>query len=337
MQFPASLVRIPAYGSRSSGPHPRVTLSTRRSDGISARAETLSIPITLVILLLAFGALMAAFMPLGLGLIAVLTATSLMAVTSQVFHIDSSASTLVLLIGLAVGVDYSLFYVRRQREERAAGRSNHEAIAIAAATSGRAVLTSGLTVIIAMGAMYLTGQGTFMGMAVGTMLVVAVAVIGSLTLLPALLALLGDRIERGRNPWLGRWLAAQRARGDSRVWSAILRRVLRHPGLAATGAAALLVALAVPALGLKTAVPGATDIPPRCRSSRRTTASCARSRVTHACSGRGEGAQRYDSGHRRLHRFVQARRARDGGHARADHDGGQREPRCRHRERSAHR
>ena len=155
-------LRVEEFGAASAGHALNQTIGRDFS-----RAETLSIPITLVILLLAFGALMAAFMPLGLGLIAVLTATSLMAVTSQVFHIDSSASTLVLLIGLAVGVDYSLFYVRRQREERAAGRSNHEAIAIAAATSGRAVLTSGLTVIIAMGAMYLTGQGTFMGMAVG--------------------------------------------------------------------------------------------------------------------------------------------------------------------------
>ena len=149
---------------------------------------------------------MAALVPLVLALTSVMAAGGLLALASNGLHVDSSASTMMLLIGLAVGVDYSLFYIRRQREERAAGRSTLEAVDIAAATSGRSVLVSGLTVIAAMAGMFLTGQHTFMGMAEATILVVAVAVLGSLTVLPATLALLGDRLEKGRIPWLGRWL-----------------------------------------------------------------------------------------------------------------------------------
>ena len=105
-----------------------------------------------------------------------------------------------MLVGLAVGVDYSLFYIRREREERAAGRSKLDALDIAAATSGRAVLVSGMTVMIAMAGMFLTGNTTFMGMGLGTILVVAVAVLGSLTVLPAILAAFGDKHQQGPDP-----------------------------------------------------------------------------------------------------------------------------------------
>jgi putative drug exporter of the RND superfamily len=227
-----------------------------------SRAESISIPLTLGILLLAFGALVAALVPVTLGLTAVITASGLLALASQGFHTDESAGTLILLIGLAVGVDYSLFYIRREREERAAGRSREEALAIAAATSGHAILVSGLTVMLSMSAMYLTGVGTFIGMAEGTVLVVAVAVAGSLIALPALLALLGDNLDRGRMPWLGRWMQRRRATGDSRFLRLVLRPVLAHPGVAAVAAGGLLVALALRALGLRTAVLGTADIPP---------------------------------------------------------------------------
>jgi RND superfamily putative drug exporter len=226
-----------------------------------SRAELTSVPLTLVILLLAFGALFAALVPVGLGVTAVIAATGLLALASHALPTDSSAGTMVLLIGLAVGVDYSLFYVRRQREERLAGHGTSDALTIAAATSGHAVLVSGLTVIVAMSAMYLTGMGTFIGMAEGTVLVVATAVIGSLTALPAAISLLGDRIDHGRVPFLGRYLERRRAAGTGGVWRAVLRPVLRHPAASAAVSAAVLAALSLPALGLETAVLGTSDVP----------------------------------------------------------------------------
>jgi uncharacterized membrane protein YdfJ with MMPL/SSD domain len=160
----------------------------------------------------------------------------------------------LLLVGLAVGVDYSLFYIRRAREERAAGRSAGSALDVAAATSGRSVLISGLTVIAAMAGLFLTGQHTFIGMAQATVLVVAVAVLGSLTVLPAMLSLLGDRVDRGRIPWFGKWLQRRRASGASRLWTGIVDAVLARPRTSAALAAGLLAAAAIPAFSLHTSV-----------------------------------------------------------------------------------
>ncbi|HET7555564.1 MAG TPA: MMPL family transporter [Gaiellaceae bacterium] len=225
------------------------------------RAERISIPLTFVILWLAFAALVAALLPVGLALSAIVIAGGLVALTSHALPIDADAKSMVLLIGLAVGVDYSLFYFRRAREERAGGVSNQQAVAVAAATSGKAVLTSGLTVVVAMTALFLTGLGTFMGMAEATALVVAVAMLGSLTVLPALLSKLGDRVDRGRIPFLGRWLERRRIGGESRVWAAIVRPALTYPLVTVVLAAGFLVLLAVPAVHLKTASPGVGDLP----------------------------------------------------------------------------
>jgi uncharacterized membrane protein YdfJ with MMPL/SSD domain len=163
----------------------------------------------------------------------------------------------VILVGLAVGVDYSLFYIRREREERAAGRSKLDALDMAAATSGRAVLISGLTVMIAMAGMFLTGNATFMGMGLGTILVVAVAVLGSLTVLPAILAAFGDRINKGRIPLLRRRSEAR----DSRVWGWLVTRVMRRPVVAVVLAGGALLALSIPALGMQTKLSGTEDLP----------------------------------------------------------------------------
>jgi putative drug exporter of the RND superfamily len=225
------------------------------------RAERMSIPLTFLILWLAFAGLVAALLPLTLALSAIVIAGGLVAVTSHALPIDADAKSMILLIGLAVGVDYSLFYFRRAREERAGGVSNQEAVAVASATSGKAVLTSGLTVVVAMAALFLTGLGTFVGMAEATALVVAVAMLGSLTVLPALLSALGDRVERGRIPWLGKWLERRRTGGESRVWAAIIRPALRYPLVTILLAAGFLVLLAVPAVHLKTASPGVGDLP----------------------------------------------------------------------------
>ena len=225
------------------------------------RAETLSLPITLVILVLAFGALVAAGLPLLLGLTAVAGTIGLLGPLSQVFPLEEQVSSVVLLVGLAVGVDYSMFYLRREMEERDAGRSPQAALEAAAATSGRAVLISGFTVMIAMAGMFFAGNAVFVSFAVGTILVVAVAVLGSLTFLPAMLAWLGRKgwTEKGRVPYLGR--LRHRNHGESRVWGAILDRVLRRPLLSATAAFLALAALAIPALGMKTINTGLQGLP----------------------------------------------------------------------------
>jgi RND superfamily putative drug exporter len=223
------------------------------------RAETTALPITLIILLLAFGAVVAALVPLGLAAMAVAAAIGLLGPMSQLWPVDEAASSVILLIGLAVGVDYSMFYLRREREERAAGRSSEAALEAAAATSGRAVLVSGITVAIAMAGMYLAGASTFTSFATGTILVVAIAVIGSLSVLPALLSWLGDRVNKGRIPFLTP--PEQRVGEQTRIWSAILDPVLRRPAISATLAAAFLLVLAIPVLNLKMAVPGIDSLP----------------------------------------------------------------------------
>jgi RND superfamily putative drug exporter len=221
------------------------------------RAGLLSLPVTIVILIIAFGALVAAGIPLLLALTGVLATMGLLAIPSHIWPVDDNVSAVVLLIGLAVGVDYSLFYLKREREERAAGRSESAALAAAAATSGRAVLVSGLTVMAAMAGMFLTGDKTFSSFAMATIMVVAIAVLGSLTVLPALLSRLGDRVNKARVPLLYR---LQRP-GGGRGWSWILDRVLRRPVVSVVVSVAILVALALPALGMKTVVPGAEAFP----------------------------------------------------------------------------
>jgi RND superfamily putative drug exporter len=222
------------------------------------RAEFTSLPVTLVILVLAFGALVAAGIPLLLGLTSVAAALGLTALLSHVLHVDESINSVILLIGLAVGVDYSLFYLRREREERARGRSPAEALQVAAATSGRAVLVSGLTVMTAMAGMFLMGSRVFWSFGMGTLLVVAIAVVGSLTVLPAVLSKLGDRVDRGRIPFLRRIASRD---GESRFWSAIVGAVLRHPVVWGGFAAALLIALAIPAFRLHTVNSGVQGLP----------------------------------------------------------------------------
>src|SRR3954468_5233256 len=221
------------------------------------KAETLSLPITLVILFAAFGALVAAGIPLLLGLTAVMGTMGIVAGLSHVLEMSDQGS-LILLVGLAVGVDYSLFYLRREREERAAGADSASALQTAAATSGRAVLISGITVMIAMAGMFMTGNMEFTSMAVGTMVVVALSVIGSLTVLPAMLATLGDKVERGRIPFLGRRRKPVR---ESRGWGAVIDRVMRRPKLSILLAGGLLVAMSIPALGMHTKQSGIDALP----------------------------------------------------------------------------
>jgi RND superfamily putative drug exporter len=229
------------------------------------RAELLSLPVTLVVLVLAFGALVAASVPLLLGITAVAAAMGALGVVSQLVPSGDTTGSLVVLIGLAVGVDYSLFYVRREREERRAGHGPEAALRAASASVGRAILVSGVTVMVALAGLLLTGIPAFSSMAVGTILVVAIALLGSLTVLPATLALLGDRIERGRLPLVARLRdrrrAAAAAAGRSTAWGRMARAVTRRPVVALVTAVAVLLAVAAPALNMRTAEGGIDWLP----------------------------------------------------------------------------
>jgi RND superfamily putative drug exporter len=223
-----------------------------------AQAGELSLPVTLILLTITFGTLVAASVPLWIGLSAVIATLGLVNLPSQILPIDSNLPAVILLIGLAVGVDYSLFYLKREREERAAGRSEGAALEAAAATSGRAVLISGATVIVAMAGMFISGDKTFISFGMGTILVVAVAVFASLTVLPAMLSWLGDRVEKGRVPILGR---RRRGVGESRFWSSLTGAVMRRPLISLLVAGGALIALAIPALGLKSVTSGVDEMP----------------------------------------------------------------------------
>jgi RND superfamily putative drug exporter len=238
-------------------------LSKAFADDFS-KAGMLSIPVTLVILVLTFGALIAAGVPLLLGITAVVGTIGLLGPISHVISLNDFINEVVLLVGLAVGVDYSLFYLRREREEKARGHDPKDAVAIAAATSGRAVLISGVTVIVAMAGMLLAGDSTFTALGIGAMLVVLVAMIGSVTVIPALLSGSGKWLERGRIPFLGKRMARARERDvetGGRGWNAVLNPVLRHPLVALVGATALLLAMASPLLHMHTADSGVSAIP----------------------------------------------------------------------------
>jgi putative drug exporter of the RND superfamily len=212
------------------------------------QAEVTSVPVSLALLLLVFGALIAAGIPLLLAGTAVITAISLLSIPDRLFPIDPLTQPIVLLVGMAVGIDYSLFYLRRVREERTAGASTQAALRTAARTSGRAIVAAGLTVIGCLAGLFVAGFQAFDGIALGTIIVVAVSVLGSLTFLPALLSLLGKATDKARVPFLGRRQAVAR---PSRLWRAVVTAVTRRPLVLGGFAAVALLALATPLAGLR--------------------------------------------------------------------------------------
>ncbi|MEV8557084.1 MMPL family transporter [Streptomyces sp. NPDC051917] len=218
------------------------------------QAEYSAVPVALGILLIAFGALVAALLPVALAITAIMATMGLMGLVSHLQPMSDTANSVMLLVGLAVGVDYCLFYLRREREEREAGRDPGTALRIAAATSGRAVIVSGVTVCVAMAGMLFTGLAEFEAMGLASLMVVAVAMVGSVTVLPALLSLLGERVEKGKIPFLSRRnRSRKRAAGEgSRVWTTVLRGVLARPLVSVVVAAGALLAVAAPALGMNT-------------------------------------------------------------------------------------
>ncbi|HWH54191.1 MAG TPA: MMPL family transporter [Gaiellaceae bacterium] len=224
------------------------------------RAEKLAVPTTLIILIFAFGALVAAGLPVLLAFSGVLAAFGLSSLVSHAVPASDATQSVILLVGMAVGVDYSLFYLKRDREERQRGQDPHNALLRTARTSGQAVLISGVTVLIAVAGMMVVGDPTFRSIGIGTMIVVAVAIIGSLSVLPAMMHRLGNNVDKGRIPFISRISANT---GESRLWGAILRPVMRHPAVAVVLAGGGLLILSIPALtGLNTKFPSVTDLPP---------------------------------------------------------------------------
>jgi RND superfamily putative drug exporter len=223
------------------------------------RAELFSLPVTLAVLLIAFGAVVAAGVPLLLGVGAVATAMGVTAWVSRAFMpVDDATSSLLLLIGLAVGVDYALFVLRRSREERALGATPREAVKRAGATAGRAVVISGVTVVVAMSGMLVAG-GIFTSLAIGALSVVAVAIVASMTVLPALLSVLGDKVDKLRLPIIGRRRSV--VDPSRSLWGRLAGRVVRRPLVWSLAAGAVLLALAAPAVAMRTGLPGDESLP----------------------------------------------------------------------------
>ena len=210
-------------------------------------AEGISLPVTLVLMLLAFGALIAAGIPVLLALGSVAATMGIAAAASHVVPAEPTVNSMIVLIGMAVGVDYSLFYLKREREERARGRTTLDAVEIAAQTSGHSILVSGLAVAASMAGLYLVDVVTFDSLALGAIVVVAVAVVGSITVLPALLVALGRWVDRPRVPLLWRLNRRIGAGGISRR---VLAPVVRRPAAALAASVAVVGVLAVPALGM---------------------------------------------------------------------------------------
>jgi len=243
-------MRIEEFGAASAN---HVIGKTVTSD--FKKAEFTSVPITLAILLVAFGAVVAAAIPVVLGFTAVLGAIGLSILLSHLYPLPDFVDSVILMMGMAVGVDYSLFYLQREREERHRGSGSHTALLTAARTSGRAVLVSGTTVLIAMAGLFFAGNPIFTSMGIATMVVVFLAMIGSVTVLPALLRALGDRVDRGRVPFL------HGTGGEGRIWRRILHPALARPKLTVVAAAGALLLAAAPVLTMHTKLPSFTDLP----------------------------------------------------------------------------
>jgi RND superfamily putative drug exporter len=243
----------------------------------------LTIPLTFIILLVAFGAIVASVVPLVLAITSLLAAFGILGIYSQIAGaVSPNATQLIVLIGLAVAVDYSLFMITRFRVERRAGRDRAKAIEVSSSTAGRAVFFSGLAVMISLAGLMTLGVSLFTSMAIGTISVVLVSVVGSLTFLPATLSILGDRVNTGRpSTWIPRLVAAlplgalsawgRAARGwldrrasrpeGSGFWAALVNAVMARPVVMTVAAAALLLALAVPVLHLRTGITDITGFP----------------------------------------------------------------------------
>ncbi len=225
------------------------------------KGEGIGVPIALIILLLVFGAVVAAGLPILLSLLAITLAVGLTALVGQTFSVSVFAINMISMMGLATGIDYSLFIISRFREERARGRDKLDAIAVAGGTASRAVLFSGLTVVLALLGLLIVPTNIFASLAIGAILVVSMSVLAALTLLPAVLGLLGDRVNSLKLPYLGRRIIDNRAAGRTSWIARVAYRAMKRPAVALVIGVAVLLVLAYPALDMKTGVSGVNSFP----------------------------------------------------------------------------
>jgi uncharacterized membrane protein YdfJ with MMPL/SSD domain len=226
------------------------------------RGEMFGLALALLVLVVVFGSVAAAFVPIVVAAASIVVALAAVALIGQAWVLNFIVVNVLVMMGLAVGIDYSLFVMSRYREERAAGRTVEDAVAVAGATASRAVLFSGATVVLALVGMFLVPQTIFRSIAAGAIVVVVVSVLAALTLLPAALAAFGDRVERGRVPWLRRRGGPATGAVDRLgLWSRVVAVVLRRPGVSLVAGTAVMLALATPYLGVKTGSAGVGTLP----------------------------------------------------------------------------
>src|SRR5215831_3943860 len=221
------------------------------------KAETIGTGIALLVLLAVFGALVASLLPLGLGVVAIAVAMGAVGLLGLAFHLTFTVTNMVSMMGLAVAIDYSLFIVSRYREERRSGAAKHHAIQTTGATASRAVLFSGMTVVLALLGLMIVPNSVFRSLAAGAIIVVIVAVAAALTLLPAVLALFGDRIDRGR--------VFRRRRvhgtGPATAWSRLAEAVMRRPVASVAAGVTVLVLLGLSMFGMHVGSSGVSSLP----------------------------------------------------------------------------
>jgi len=222
----------------------------------------IGLPAALIILLLVFGAVVAGLVPVLLGLLSIVIAVALTALVGQAFEVSFFVVNMISAMGLALGIDYALFILSRFREERRRGLEKIDAIVASGATASRAVLFSGMAFVLAMCGMLLVPDTVLRSLALGAILVGIVSVFAALTLLPAVLSLLGDRVNAGRIPVIGR-RAINSAGSAGRFWSALVGGVMRRPLVSLLVATALLLAAAVPVLSIETGQSGLSTLPDR--------------------------------------------------------------------------
>jgi RND superfamily putative drug exporter len=221
------------------------------------RAEIFGMPVALLVLLLVFGAVLAAFMPLVLSIISILLAVALTGLIGQVYPMNTFVLNILTMMGLAVGIDYTLFIISRYREERARGLEKIDAIAATGATANRAIFFSGMTVVLAMLGMVIVPMDITISMGLGVMLVVFTTLLTSLILLPAIMGLLGDKVNALRLPLVGRF-AARRAAGREGVWEKLSHSIMRRPVVWLAAAVTVLLLAASPVVFMKTGSNGAS-------------------------------------------------------------------------------
>jgi putative drug exporter of the RND superfamily len=228
---------------------------------------SVGLPAALVVLVLVFGAVVAGLVPLMMAIVSIVVALGLCAIVAEAFSLSVFVVNMLTGMGLALGIDYSLFVVSRYREERGHGLAELDAVATAGATASRAVLFSGSVFVIALTGMLLVPSNVMKSLAVGAIAVGIVSVLAALTLLPALLGLIGDRVNALRVPWLGRNIGQASAQ-EGRFWGTIVRTVMRRPAVSILVFAALLLAAATPVVGLRLGASGVSTLPDRLEAKR---------------------------------------------------------------------